>query len=240
MTSSPRRSRGAALPARRLRDDVLSMLVAARDGDGNPMPDDDLRDQMVTLLFAGHETTATALAWAFYRILQRPDVLAAIRAEHRRVVGSGPFRAEHVARLDYLDATVKEALRLDPIIPDVGRRLTRPMQIGGWELPAGVVAAPSIYLAHRRPDRWPDPQRFRPDRFLGARPGPYEFLPFGGGVRRCLGMAFALYEMKVVLARVLSRIELRLAPGYRARPERRSVTLAPSRGMPVVVAARVA
>jgi cytochrome P450 len=131
-------------------------------------------------------------------------------------------------------------LRLDPIIADVGRRLVRPMPIGGWELPAGVVAAPSIYLAHRHPDRWPEPEVFRPERFLGARPGPYDFLPFGGGVRRCLGMAFALYEMKVVLARVLSRLELRVAPGYRARPVRRSVTVAPSRGMPVVVAARVA
>jgi cytochrome P450 family 110 len=114
------------------------------------------------------------------------------------------------------------------------------MQIGGWELPAGVVAAPGIYLAHRRPDRWPAPEVFRPERFLGARPGAYDFLPFGGGVRRCLGMAFALYEMKVVLARVLSSVELRLAPGYRARPVRRSVTLAPSRGMPVVVTARAA
>src|SRR5262249_61382788 len=144
-----------------------------------------------------------------------------------------------VARLEYLDATVKEALRLDPIIPDVGRRLVRPMPIGGWELPAGVIAAPSIHLTHRRPDRWPEPELFRPERFLGARPGPYDFLPFGGGVRRCLGMAFALYEMKVVLARVLSRVELRGVPGYRARPVPRHLTLAPSRGMPVEAAARV-
>src|SRR5262249_48182369 len=206
---------------------------------GNPMPDDDLRDQMMTLLFAGHETTATALAWALYRILQRPDVLAAIRAEHRQVVGGGPFRDEHVERLEYLGADVQEELRLDPFAPDVGRRLVRPMRIGGWELPAGVVATPDIYLAHRRPDRWPEPQMFRPERFLGARPGPYDFLPFGGGLRRCLGMAFALFEMKVVLARVLSRVELRVASGYRMRPVRRSVTLAPSRGMPVVVAARL-
>jgi cytochrome P450 family 110 len=222
-------------PGAPARDDVLSLLVAARDEDGNPMPDDELRDQMMTLLFAGHETTATALAWALHRILQRPDVLAEIRAEHDRVVGEGPFRAEHVMRLEYLDATVKEALRLDPIIPDVGRRLVRPTRIGGWELPAGVVAAPDIHLAHRRPDRWPEPDAFRPERFLGARPGPYEFLPFGGGMRRCLGMAFALYEMKVVLARVLARVELRVAPGYVARAVRRSVTLAPSRGMPVVM-----
>jgi cytochrome P450 family 110 len=228
------RRRAPEAPAR---DDILSLLVAARDEDGRPMPDEDLRDQMITLLFAGHETTATALAWAVYRILERPDVLEAIRAEYHRVVGSGSFRAEHVAHLTYLDATVKEALRLDPIIPDIGRRLVRPMQIGGWRLPAGVVAAPSIYLAHRRPDRWPEPEQFRPERFLGARPGPYEFLPFGGGVRRCLGMAFALYEMKVVLARVLSRVDLRLKSGYRARTVRRSITLAPSQGVPVVMVA---
>jgi cytochrome P450 len=219
-------------------DDVLSMLIAARDEGGQPLSDEDLTDQMVTLLFAGHETTATALAWAFHRVLQRPDVLAAIAAEHRHVVGTGPLRPEHVGHLEYLDAVVKETLRLDPIIPEVGRRLTRPMRIGGWELPAGVVAAPCIYLVHRRADRWPEPERFAPERFVGARPGPYEFFPFGGGVRRCLGMAFALYEMKIVLSRVLSRTDLRVAPGYRARPVRRAVTLAPSRGMPVVMEAR--
>ena len=112
------------------------------------------------------------------------------------------------------------------------------MQIGGTDLPGGVVAAPCIYLAHRRPDRWPEPECFRPERFLETKPTPYEFLPFGGGVRRCLGMAFALVEMKIVLAEVLSRVELRTAPGYQVRVVRRSVTLAPSEGMPVVVERR--
>ena len=143
-----------------------------------------------------------------------------------------------MARLEYLDAVVKETLRLTPIIPLVGRRLVHPMRLGGRDLPAGVVAAPCIYLAHRRPERWPDPERFDPAHFLGTRPTPYEFLPFGGGVRRCLGMAFALYEMKIVLGRVLARAALQPAPGYAARVVRRSITFAPSEGMPVVVGAR--
>jgi len=135
---------------------------------------------------------------------------------------------------------VKETLRLSPVLSEVGRRLERPMRIGGQELPAGIAVGPCIYLVHRRPDLWPDPERFDPTRFLGTRPSPYEFLPFGGGVRRCIGMAFALYEMKVVLAQVLLRLELRLAPGYRMKLVRRSITLAPSRGMPVIAAPRAA
>jgi cytochrome P450 len=135
---------------------------------------------------------------------------------------------------------VKETLRLTPIVPMVGRRLTRPLTIGGLDLPAGVVAAPSIVLAHRRPERWPDPDRFDPQRFLDAKPTPYEFLPFGGGVRRCVGAAFALYEMKIVLAEIVQRVELRAQTGYEARVVRRSVTLAPSEGMPVVVTRRAA
>jgi cytochrome P450 len=145
-----------------------------------------------------------------------------------------------LSRLDYLDAVVKETLRLTPIVPMVGRRLTRPLTIGGMDLPAGVVAAPSIVLAHRRPERWPDPERFDPERFLGTKPTPYEFLPFGGGVRRCIGAAFALYEMKIVLAEILKRVELGALPGYQVRVVRRSVTLAPSEGMPVVVERRAA
>ena len=114
------------------------------------------------------------------------------------------------------------------------------MRLGGVDLPAGAVAAPCIYLAHRRAERWPEPERFRPERFLEAKPTPYEFLPFGGGVRRCLGMAFALWEMKIVLAELLTQVELVAAPGYQVRVIRRSVTLAPAEGMPVVVERRVA
>ncbi len=220
-------------------DDVLSMLVAARDEDGQAMSDEELRDQMVTLLLAGHETTATALAWAVHHIIEN-DVLTSIRTELDRELGDGPLHPGQVMRLEYLDAVVKETLRLRPVIGEVGRVLKRPMRIGGWDLPAGVEASPSIYLVHRRPDVWPDPERFDPRRFIGRRPSPYEFLPFGGGTRRCLGMAFALYEMKVVLAEVLRRVDLVRAPGYRMRMVRRAITFAPSEGMPVVVEKRAA
>jgi cytochrome P450/predicted unusual protein kinase regulating ubiquinone biosynthesis (AarF/ABC1/UbiB family) len=221
------------------RADILSLLVGATYEDGRPLEDQALRDELMTMLLAGHETTATALAWAVSHILGSPDVRARLRAE-LQTAGPAPLDPQHVMRLDYLDAVCRETLRLTPIVPLVGRRLTRPMTIGGIDLPAGVVASPCIYLAHRRPERWPEPERFRPERFLESKPTPYEFLPFGGGVRRCLGMAFALVEMKIVLAEVLGRVELRTAPGYQVRVVRRSVTLAPSEGMPVVVGSRAA
>src|SRR5207247_2108273 len=185
------------------RDDILSMLIAARDEDGRPMSDQELRDEMVTLLLAGHETTATSLAWAFHRLLGRPDVPGKLRAELRPAVDGGCIEPDHVARLEYLDAVVKETARLSPVISQVSRRLQAPMRIGGCDLPAGVVASPCIYLTHRRPDLWPNPARFDPERFIGARPNPYAFFPFGGGVRRCIGAAFATYEMKGVLARAV-------------------------------------
>jgi len=217
------------------RSDVLSLLLAARHEDGTPLSDQALRDELVTLLVAGHETTATALAWAVNHILTHPAVRTRLEDEVRGV--EDPLE---LSRLDYLDAVVKETLRLTPIVPQVGRRLTRPMTVAGMDLPAGVVAAPSIVLAHRRPERWPDPDRFDPERFLTSKPTPYEFLPFGGGVRRCVGAAFALYEMKIVLAEIVQRVVLETAAGYSARVVRRSVTLAPSEGMPVVVERRAA
>jgi cytochrome P450 len=222
------------------RTDVLSMLLAARDEQGNPMPDAHLRDELMTLLLAGHETTATALAWTVHRVLTEPGVLERIRAELGAVVGKRRLEPEDVGRLDYLDAVVKETLRLNPVLPDVLRLLKRPMRIGGIDLPAGVGVAPNIYATHRRPDVWPEPERFRPERFIGAKPSPYEYFPFGGGVRRCLGMAFALYEMKVVLATLLARADLTIAPGYGVRVVRRNITWVPSEGMPVVVTRRAA
>jgi cytochrome P450 len=205
-------------------DDVLSLLLAARDEAGVGLDDAELRDEMMTLLVAGHETTATALAWVAHRLLEHPDVLARVKDEIRAAAG-----------FEYLDAVIKETLRLHPVLTDVGRLVRRPIRIGGWELPVGVIAVPSIYLTQRRPDRWPDPERFLPDRFVGTRPAPYEFFPFGGGLRRCLGMAFALYEMRIVLAEVLARVAIRPVPGVRIRPVRRSITLTPSRGMPVLL-----
>jgi cytochrome P450/predicted unusual protein kinase regulating ubiquinone biosynthesis (AarF/ABC1/UbiB family) len=231
----------AEIDARRRADvtgraDILSLLVQATYDDGTPLEDHALRDELMTMLLAGHETTATALAWAVAHVVADASVRERLATELAGV-GPAPFDPTRVLKLEYLDAVCRETLRLTPIIPLVGRRLTRPMTIGGVELPAGVVAAPCIYLAHRRPERWPEPARFRPERFLESKPTPYEFLPFGGGVRRCLGMAFALVEMKLVLAEILSRVELRAAPGYQVRVVRRSVTLAPAEGMPVVAMA---
>jgi cytochrome P450 len=219
------------------RTDVLSLLLAARDEDGEPMSNQELRDEMVTLLLAGHETTATTLAWVLQYVLSHADVHARLRDE------IAAFDRAHVpssSDLPYLDATIKETQRLMPIIPMVGRRLHEPTTIGGRDLPAGVVAAPSMYLTHRRADLWDAPAEFRPERFLGKRPSPYEFFPFGGGNRACLGAAFATFEMKIVLARMLARLELRAVPGYRARIVRRGVAFAPSEGMPVVVERRAA
>ena len=216
------------------REDILSLLVEARAEDGQPMSDEELRDEMMTMLVAGHETTATSLAWTFHCILGRPEVMDKLRAELQAVIGSGPVESQHIAKLDYLDATIRESQRVYPILPLVGRLLHEPLQIGGQDLPAGVGVAPCIYLAHHNPDIWPDPDTFDPDRFLAKRVNPYEFFPFGGGIRHCIGAAFALYEMKIVLAQVLSRASLRAAPGRRVRLVRRGITFAPSRGMPVV------
>lgn len=220
------------------RTDVLSLLMAARDEGGEPMSDRELRDEMITLLLAGHETTATTLAWVLQYVLADADVHARLRAE--AVAWDRDGRAPGSGDLPYLDAVIKETQRLMPIIPFVGRRLHEPASIGGHELPAGVVAAPCIFLTHRRPDLWQDPQRFNPERFLDKRPSPYEFFPFGGGPRACLGAAFATFEMKIVLARILARVELRAVPGYRARVVRRGISFAPSEGMPIVIDRRAA
>lgn len=222
------------------RDDILSMLLQARDENGEALSDTELRDEMMTLLIAGHETTATTLAWLLHRVLEHPAVLARLRAEARTVGGGGSVPAERVGELAFLDATIKETQRLMPIIPMVGRQTTEPMRIGGVDLPAGVVAAPCAYLAHRRPDLWSDPDAFQPERFLDLKPSPYEFFPFGGGTRHCIGAAFATYEMKIVMAEILTRLELRAAPGYQARVIRRGIAFAPSAGMPLVIDRRAA
>jgi cytochrome P450 family 110 len=220
------------------REDVLSMLMQARDEHGQPMSDQQLRDEAITLLAAGHETTATTLSWAFHFVLQHPEVEEKLRAELHQVAGTGPLAPEQVNRLEYLDATLKETLRLVPVAPAVGRVLQRPMKVGEWELPAGMAVMACSYLTHRRPDLWPEPERFNPERFMGKRPGPHEYFPFGGGARRCLGMAFANYEMRIVFAEVLRRVKLRPATPYAFRVARRGVTLTPEGGVPVVVDSR--
>lgn len=205
--------------------DVLSTMMLARDEQGELMTDVELRDELVTLLLAGHETTATSLAWVFDRLLANPQTYAKLASE----LAAG--------REEYLDAVIRETLRVRPILPLVGRHAVKPFKLGTWNLPAGTRIAPSIYLAGRRADAYPHPDRFVPDRWLGVRPDPYSWLPFGGGTRRCLGMAFAQFEMRIVLQTVVPRARLRLARGP-ARVVRRGITLAPSGGTQVVLDAR--
>jgi cytochrome P450 len=201
------------------------------------MPDDELRDELVTLLVAGHETTATALAWSFRHLLERRDLEARLDAEIGGAWARGP---EAIAKLPLLDAVARETLRLRPVIPIVARVLKEPMRLGDLDLPAGCAVAPAIYVAQREPDVFPNPSAFDPDRFLraSAKPSAAQWFPFGGGVRRCIGMAFALYEMKLVLATAIRRARLRLAPGATGRMERRSITFAPKAGLPVVAVAK--
>jgi cytochrome P450 family 110 len=217
------------------RKDILSMLVAARDEDGQPMSDRQLRDEMVTLLVAGHETTANALSWFFHLVLGAPESLTTLKAEIAEAEQGGVASLTSITALQYLDAAIKETLRVRPIVPHASRLLATAKTIGTRDLPAGVMLLPSIYLTQRRPEIYEDPERFRPERFLGKRYTPYEYFPFGGGVRRCIGMAFATYEMKIILSQILSRVSMRAEPGSRVRVTVRAITLAPSEGMPVIV-----
>ena len=220
------------------RADVLSMLLAARYEDGQPLPDNVIRDEMYTLMLAGHETTAATMAWIVNRLVTNPDVMERARAEVLLVLGGQQIDASHVGKLKYLEAVINETMRLDPVVPNIGRGLKRAMTIAGRELPAGVTIAPCIYLVHRRPELWPNPAQFNPDRFLDSRQTPYTFFPFGGGSRRCLGAAFATYQMKIVIAEILSRVELKPADGYEAHAIRRGIAFAPSDGLPVSVTSR--
>jgi cytochrome P450 len=207
------------------REDILSMLLQARhESDGSPMSDREVRDELLTLLTAGHETTATALAWAVERLVRHPDKLTRLREEVR------------AGQKEYLEAVVTETLRLRPVISLVARRLKEPVEIGGWELPAGVTVTPSIYLVHRRPDVYPNPDRFEPERFLENPPGTYTWIPFGGGVRRCIGGAFAQFEMEVVLAELIKRRDLAASRSESEPNLRRAITETPRHDAEVVLA----
>ncbi|MSR48403.1 MAG: cytochrome P450 [Planctomycetes bacterium] len=217
-------------------DDVVADLLRARRTDGTMADVEELRDAVMTLLLAGHDTTAVALAWVFEQVLERPAVHAALRAELGRVVGEEGVRAEQLPRLAYLDAVVHEALRIRTVVPFVTRRVMRPLRVDGHDYPAGVHICPCSHLVHRDPDLYPEPESFRAERFLERRFGPHEWFPFGGGDRLCTGMAFALTQMKVVIATVLSRVDLRRPAGARSRVVRRGVLMAPSDGVQVEVA----
>ena len=184
------------------RQDILSLLVAARYDDGSPMSDDEIKDQLLTLLFAGHETSAIALSWALYRLYQREDVRKRVLQELETL---GPSPApEAIAKLPYLEAVCHETLRLHPPLPMVPRRLTRAFELGGYTLPAGTTLGVVSYMAHHREEVFPEAEVFKPERFVGRRYSPFEYYPWGGGARRCLGAAFAAYELRVALGTLLS------------------------------------
>jgi cytochrome P450 len=205
------------------REDILSMLVAARHEDGSPMSDAEIRDELLTLLVAGHETTATALSWAMERLTRHPEKLERLRAE----VLAGEE--------EYMTATIQETLRMRPVIVLVIRKLTEPVEIGGYELPAGASVTPCIHLVHRNPAIYPEPDRFLPERFLETPPGTYTWIPFGGGVRRCLGAAFAQFEMAVVLKELVKRHQIRPANPQSERPFRRAITETPRHDAEVIL-----
>ncbi|MBJ7348592.1 MAG: cytochrome P450 [Thermoleophilaceae bacterium] len=204
-------------------DDILSLLLEARDEDGEGLSDLELRDELVTLVVAGHETTATSLAWTIELLLRNPLVMERARAEANLGEPS-----------EYIDAVIKESLRLRPIIPMVVRVLAEPFTVGGYELPEGTVASPNIYLAHHNPDTYPDPYEFRPERFIGVQPESSSWLPFGGGIRRCIGASFAQIEMRVILQTLLRRVELEAVRSSPERVVRRAITLTPKHGVPVI------
>ena len=210
-------------------DDILAMLLEARHQDGSPMSDQELRDELMTLLVAGHETTASTLAWAFERLPRNPEVLARLRDE----IDAGEEDT-------YLTATIQETLRRRPVLPNPAPRLVmRPVEVGGLSYPAGVCLVPNGYLIHHDSDIYPDPYAFRPERFLDEAPGTYTWIPFGGGRRRCLGASFAMLEMKIVLRQVLASCELGSAgEGYFEVARRRNITIRPAAGAVAVLGQR--
>ena len=209
------------------RDDILSMLVGARFDDGSRMEDAELRDQLMTLLLAGHETTATGLAWTFDLLFRNPDAFARLTDEVR----AGEF--------EYLDAVIEESLRVRPVVPFTGRELREPAGLGGYELDAGTIVMAAISLTHTRPDLYPEPYAFRPERFVEGEVETYSWIPFGGGTRRCIGAAFAQFEMRVALETILRSCELRPGSDRPERAVRRNVTLSPAGGTLAVLEGRI-
>ncbi|NJO71690.1 MAG: cytochrome P450 [Oscillatoriales cyanobacterium RM1_1_9] len=212
------------------RTDILSLMMAARDEQGQPMRDEELRDELLTLLFAGHETTATALAWTLYWVHRQPEVYGTLMQE---LDSLGPD-ADPMAifRLPYLTAVCQETLRIYPVgmltFPRVAKRVT---ELAGYRVTTGDTLVGCIYLTHRRPDLYPEPRRFKPERFMERKFSPYEYLPFGAGARQCIGMALAQYEMKLALATILMNYQLALAEKHPVKAARRGVTLSPLGGV---------
>ncbi|HZV74018.1 MAG TPA: cytochrome P450 [Conexibacter sp.] len=224
--AAARRSEGAED-----RTDILSLLLAARDEDGEPMTDEELRDELLTLVLAGHETTANSLAWTFERLLRNPAAYDRLRESVRAA-------KEDDDGADWVEATIHETMRNRPVVPITGRRVTVPWQLGEYRVPARSHILISVALLHHREDVYPDPFSFRPERFLGVKPGTYTWVPFGGGIRRCLGATLAMAEQRVVLRAIARRTDM-AAPDQ--RPERvlhRNVTMIPAKGAEVIVTSR--
>ncbi len=245
-------ARRRAQPDLAQRADILSLLLQARDEDGAPMTDGELRDELVTLLLAGHETTATSVAWAIERLVRHPDKLARLTAEvdagrgdvGDAVGGGGPRGGDDAAAAGerYMAAVIAETLRVRPVVPIVARLLMRELEVDGYVLPAGTRVTPSIYLTNRNARVYDDPQSFRPERFEQAAPETFSWIPFGGGIRRCIGASFAQLEMKLMLATMLGELQPSLPQGRRGRRaelvRRRAITLVPSAGARVLWSAR--
>ncbi len=218
----------------KLDNDILSLMLSATDEDGQSMSDDQLKDELITLLVAGHETTATSLAWAFYWLEKSPEIKAKLLQEIDSL-GKNPDPIE-ISRLPYLTAVCQETLRLYPIVPIAfGRIANQDLEIMGRYFESGTTFVPCIYLTHHREDLYPNSKQFKPERFLERNYTPYEFIPFGGGVRLCLGYALAMLEMKLVIASILSKYNLELADRKPIKPMRRGGTVAPSNGVPLVL-----
>ncbi len=214
-------------------DDILQLMLDARYEDGGAMTDQQIHDELFTLLVAGHETTAIALAWAMYWLHRNPATLQRLR-EELATLGDDPD-PEAIARLPYLEAVCHETLRLFPILPLVPRTVIKDMQLGPYTVPAGLNVGFCPAIVHRNPDIYPDPDTFKPERWLARKFTPFEFIPFGGGLRRCIGAAFALYEMKLVLAALLPTHRFSLLDDREIRPQRRNLTLGPRGGIRMVL-----
>jgi cytochrome P450 len=214
------------------REDILSLLLTAKDDEGKGLSDQEILDQLITIVFAGHETTAVMLAWAFYLLHLNPDKLA----ELHREIDPLPIETEPetIAKLPYLEGVVNETLRLYPPVHVVHRKLARPMKLMGYDLPIGTVVAAGAFATHRLAAIYPEPERFLPERFINKSYSPFEFLPFGGGARRCLGAAFATYEMKLVLFQLLKQLRFRLLETKPVQFTHRAGTVGPKGGIRMV------
>jgi cytochrome P450 len=213
------------------RTDVLSLLLNARVDDGRPLTDHEIRDEMMSLVLAGHETTANSLAWTFERLTRAPDVYERLRSLIRSDDSGAP---------EYIEATIHEGMRVRPVIPAIVRMVHRPWRLGEYVLPAGTPVGVSIVALHHRADVYPDPHEFKPERFVGVKPGTYTWIPFGGGIRRCLGASLAMAEQRVVIETIARRTDLVPSRRSREHARQRNVTMIPSRGGRVIVECKYA